>query len=106
MFDYKTALVISAFAIPGIAIVIPRILEKLKNTLLEKTAGKKSLPPIPVLIAVQFVQSAIVVGGISFAGVLFAFESSYRCSGHFFDIVVGILEHLLYLGQCGAGLFS
>ena len=72
MFDYKLALVIMVFAVPGLAVTIPRLLKKLSGTVASKLPAGKKLPPVPVLITVQILQSLLLVGGFAFLGAFLA----------------------------------
>jgi CAAX prenyl protease-like protein len=72
MFDYKLALVIFVFAIPGLCLTIPRFLRKLSGTVSAKLPADKKLPPLPVLVVVQIAQSLLLVGGFAFLGAFLA----------------------------------
>jgi len=72
MFDYKLALIILVFAIPGVVVTIPRLLKKLSGTVAAKIPEGKKLPPMPVLATVQIAQSLLLVGGFAFLGAYLA----------------------------------
>jgi hypothetical protein len=72
MFNLKLAAIIFAVAVPGIVLLVPRSLRKLERTARARLPEGKSLPPMPVLILVQILQSVVLVAGFAALGGVFA----------------------------------
>jgi hypothetical protein len=72
MFNWTLALVLFAVSLPGIAITVPRSLKQMSTTVATRLPEGKTMPPMPVLILLQTVQSAILVAGFAVLGVFFA----------------------------------
>jgi hypothetical protein len=72
MFDLRTALLILAVSLPGIALMVPSSLRELGGSLAKRLPEGKTLPPKPVLIAAQLVQSVLLVGGLTAVGTALA----------------------------------
>jgi hypothetical protein len=72
MFEWRLFLLITGICIPGIITAIPRV-----NSIVEKNLQKikesgKQLPPRPVLLAVQMLQTLLLCAGFSALGVWLA----------------------------------
>lgn len=72
MFDFALAALIFGISVPGVVIVVPRMLRRMEATIREKLPAGKSLPARPVLALAQILQSLILVAGASLLGAFFA----------------------------------
>lgn len=108
MFDLKLALVIFAVTVPGIVLTVPRTLKSMEKLLKEKTPAGKKVPPMPVLVLLAVLQSAILAAGFSALGTVFApkvgleapFFAAVASGG---DIAAALPDPLPVLGLSAAG---
>lgn len=112
MFDVRVVLLIFAVALPGIVIAVPKTLKQLRSTIETRLPEGKSLPPTPVLIVVQLLQSIVLVGGLSAVGGVFAPKaglsapvfSALATGGNVVAVLPSVLE-VFGLSLLGAGVF-